>query len=308
MERARELLRTDEGGGARTLGGLLLATGVLVLVYRRTALGDPWSSGPLFFILAAASASLYGTGLWGARQADRPLTWHRAFLVFGLILLPVALYAFVDWIGGDTDAPLNSTWIMLVTAGAGFAAALLANLRVGCLIAGLALIIAWLTLWDELLEAGVGGDIGTLRGLLVLIALVLLGLAAAVGIRGRPEGGPSDLVTAAGLAAVSAGAISLGALGSLGFYGVPVVDTNLLWDIELLVASLLLLLYGAGSGARGPVYVGVFGLFAFTYIVGLDLDDASPAGKVLGWPLILLAVGAALMVWSLRPALRREPD
>lgn len=302
------LLRSEEGGGARALGGLLLATGVLVLVYRRTSLGDPWSSGPLFFILAAASAALYGSGVWGARLADRSLIWHRAFAVFGLILLPVALYAFVDWIGGDTEAPLNSTWIMLVTAVAGFAAALLANLRVGCLIAGLALIIAWLTLWNELLDAGLGDDIGTLRGLLVLIALILLGVAAAVGIRGRPEGGASDLVTAAGIAAVTAGGISIAALSSLVFFGAPAIGTNLLWDLELLVASLALLLYGAGSGARGPVYVGAIGLFAFTYVVGLDLDDESPAGTVAGWPLILLAAGVALMVWSLLPALRRERD
>jgi hypothetical protein len=40
--------------------------------------------------------------------------------------------------------------------------------------------------------------------------------------------------------------------------------------------------------------------------VGLDADNASPAGKVIGWPLILLVIGAAVLLAGARPWLRRS--
>ncbi len=317
MERVRELLRSDEGGGARTLGGLLLATGVLVLLFRRTAFADPWGDGAVFWLIFLTAAFLYGIGFLGARLSATTHGWQRAFVTFGLVLTPAAGLTFVEWIGGSTDAPLNTTWIFLLTALAGFAAALVAGVRVGCLFGGIALIIAWLGLWDELLSEGLGGDFGTLRGLLVVIALILLAIAAVVSVRGRPEGGGTDVVTAAGLAAVGAGAITLATIVVGPFFVSPGVpgstvdspfDTSVFWDLELLVASLGLLLYSGVSGFRGPGYVGALGLLSFIYVVGGDLDDSSPAGKVVGWPLILLLIGAALLVWSVLPALRRTPD
>ena len=314
MERFRELLRTEEGGGARALGGLLLATGMLVLLFRRTEFADPWGDGAIFWILFLTSAFLYGIGFFGARLSPTTYAWQRAFVVFGLILLPLALLAFVQWVGGDSNAPLNTAWVFLVTALAGFAAALIGGVRVGCLLGGIALIIAWLGLWSELLDNGLGGDVGTFRGLLMVIALILLVIAALVAVRGRPEGGGSDLVTAAGIAAIwGAGLLTLSdaftsAILPAGFAPEPSVSTNLFWDAVLLVTSLGLIAYGSASGFRGPAYVGAIGLTLFIFIVGRDLDDSSPAGKVLGWPLILLLVAAALLVWSVLPALRRASD
>jgi hypothetical protein len=61
-----------------------------------------------------------------------------------------------------------------------------------------------------------------------------------------------------------------------------------------------LALIGAGNlvALRGPVYVGSAGILIFVISVGLDLDDDSPAGKVIGWPLILLLAAAALIAAS----------
>jgi hypothetical protein len=311
VERVRDLLSTDEGGGARSLGGLLLATGVLVLLIRRTELADPWGDGLVFWILLATAAFLYATGFLGARLSPTGYAWQRAFMVFGLVLIPFAGFAFLQWIDGNADAPLNSAWIFGLTAAAAFAAALVAGLRFGSLLAGISLIIVWLAVWDELLDDGIGGDIGTLRGLLIVIGLILLALAAAVAVRGRPEGAGSDLVTAGGIAVVwAAGVVTLSALTAsiTPFATEAAVDTNLLWDLVLLVAALALIGYAAVSGFRGPGYVGAVGLGLFIYIVGFDLDDSSPAGKVVGWPLILLLVAAALIVISVLPALRRTPD
>jgi hypothetical protein len=313
VERARQLLSTDEGGGARALGGLVLASGLLVLLIRRTEFADPWGDGLVFWILFLTAGFLFGTGFLGARLSPTTYSWQRAFVVFGLVLIPAAGFAFVQWIGGNTDAPLNSAWIFLLTALAAFAAALIGGVRVGCLLGGIALIVTWLAVWHELLDEGIGGDLGTLRGLLIVIALILLLIAGVVAVRGRPEGGGSDLVTAAGIAAVwGAGLLTVtSGIGPvftpLAVDTDPLADTSLFWDLLLLLTALGLIAYGAVSGIRGPAYVGTVGLALFIFIVGSDLDDSSPAGKVLGWPLVLLLLGGALLAWSLLPALRRKP-
>jgi hypothetical protein len=49
----------------------------------------------------------------------------------------------------------------------------------------------------------------------------------------------------------------------------------------------------------------MLGLFALS--AGLDLDDSSPQGKVLGWPLLLGVLGLAGFVASLLPGDRLPP-
>jgi hypothetical protein len=311
VTRFRELATGEERAGARALGGLLLAIAVLVILIRRTSFADPWEPLPLFVIFLVTTAILLGVGVLGGRWREaRPLGWQIVWAVLGIALVPFTLYAFLAWVEGDANAPLNTAWIFLVTGLAGLAAALVAGVRAGCLLGALALIVSWLGLWGELLDDGLGADVGTLRGLLVLAAAIVIALAIVLTGLGLPEGGFGDMVTAAGIVAVLAGAVSLAALpGSILFAGAsgfePQVEASLFWDSWLLLVTLGLLLYGAAAGLRGPVYVGVVGLIAFTYLVGLDADDDTPSGSLLGWPLVLLAGSIVLIAASAIPALRR---
>jgi hypothetical protein len=337
VDRVRELLAGDDEQREwlRALGGLLLGIGMLLVFFRRGSPffgGEPWGEGALFLVLLAPCVVLYGSGFIAARATGATRPWNSVYLIFGTLLVPLVLFQFVDWIGGNSDAPLNVAWIFLLTAVAGKVASLFARVRFGLLITGLATIVAWLALWDELLDDGVFADIGTLRGLLVLIAAILVigGFAlwrmdragtVVFGMERDPDATRSgELVTAAGVAAVAAGAISVGAFPTIFTPLVPVegaeatasafgspVDTSLLWDLELLVASLLLIGAGSWLGMRGPAYVGAIGILLFVLIVGFDLDDDSPAGKLLGWPLILLLVGAAAFVASFLSGLRIGP-
>ena len=293
----------------RALGGLVFAIGVVVLLIRRTEFADPWGDFLVFLILALLAEGLYWGGFVGAKDAVRPTGWQSVFLVLGIVLTPIALFQFVNWVGGGTNAPLNTAWIFLVTAAVAFLALFRARLRFGALLAGVALIVSWLGLWDELLSEGLA-DTDATRWLLLIVALILLGLAAAIASRAEPEGAGSDLVTAAGLAAIAAG----GLIAFMPQLAVPVglgapapeAPTSAWWDLELLIAGLALIGFGfSGAFTRGPTYVGAIGLLIFTFSVGMDLDDSSPAGKVLGWPLILLIVGAVILVASARPWLRR---
>jgi len=138
--------------------------------------------------------------------------------------------------------------------------------------------------------------------------IAALGLVAAGWLlerRGREGAEASEFVTAAGLIFVlGAGLVSLVGVFSGLFVPVDVGSEagegqpSLFWDLVLLAGSLALI--GAGSlvAARGPVYVGGLGLLVFTFLVGGDLDDDSPAGSVVGWPLILLVFAAIAIAAS----------
>ena len=301
----------DARDGLRKLGGLLIGVGALVLFFRKgsDALGSAWGDFALFLVLAIPCVVLYGLGLVGRRFTPLYESWQGVFLTFGVILLPLALFQFVQLIDGTPSASLNVAWIFAVTAAAALVAAILGNMRLGVLLAGLAVIVAWLALWNKILSNGLLGDFGTFRGLLVVIALALVGAAAALTFRERRPGTPllappplvaSELVTAAGIAGVLAGSLGVARFSSLGSVptGAPLPSPSLFWDIVLLVVSVLLIAYGTRFAARGPAYIGGIGLFIFVLQVGADLDDDTPYGG-LGWPLVLLILGALLVLASL---------
>jgi hypothetical protein len=60
-------------------------------------------------------------------------------------------------------------------------------------------------------------------------------------------------------------------------------------------------LWGARFAVRGPTYVGAIGLFIFLIDVGSEVGVDFPESTIVGWPLILALVGAALFVASLMP-------
>jgi hypothetical protein len=303
-------LAGDERGGLRAFGGLLFGLGMVLVMWRKSSFPDGWGDAAIFFTLAIPCVLLYGVGLAGGRAGDGGRAWSSIYLVFGVVLLPVTLFAGLVWLGATAGSSLNLAWIFLVTGVAAFAAALLARVRVGCLLGGLALLIAWLTFWDSLLDKGVVADYGTLRAVFLGAAIVLLLVAAAVAMRGSAsDGAASDVATTAGIAAVAAGAVSLTALpgGLLYFVGLggAAGDTTWLWDLYLLAVSIGLVLAGSFGSRRGPTYVGVVGLLIWVNIVGLDAGDDTPEGSLLGWPLIVLVLGVALLALSVLPALRR---
>lgn len=309
MERIRDLLAADDDSreALRKLGGLAFGVGMLLVFFRRGSFPDAWGDFALFLVLALPCVLLYGGGLLAHVAAGRARPWEAVYLIFGVLLLPFALAQFVDLIGGNSGAPLNLAWIFLLTAVAAGLATFMARVRFGLLLACLALIVSWLALWDELLADGVFGDVGTMRGLLVVIAVILLGGAFALRFTDFAEEAlerGNEVITAAGIALVIAGGVSIASIASLLVAPVdfaPVAEASIFWDAFLLVVSLALIAWGTRFGVRGPVYVGAVGLLFFVYIVGLDLDDESPEGKILGWPLLLVVLGLLSFALSVLP-------
>jgi hypothetical protein len=312
------LFAPDEGrDGLRTLAGLLLGLGFFMAFARKSGgLGGGWSDWALFITLLIITVFLYGLGLVGRLITPTARPWQSVYVVFGILLVPFLLFQFIQAVGGDATADLNVFWVLLVTAAAATFAALVADVRYSLLLASISVIIGLSALWDKILSNGLIAHYGIYRGLLVIYGLLLLAGAFAVYrfdpfARLRPGGtGASeadrwlraqDVVTGAAIAAVAAGAITFTAFFSQtsSLFAPPVASPSLLWDLELLVASLLAVIWGSRVGVRGPTYVGAVGLLIFLIDVGSEVGVDVPDSTIVGWPLILALVGAGLFVISL---------
>lgn len=308
-----DLLRPDDTRDAlRKIGGLLLGIGVLMLLLRKATIGDDFGDGIVLIILAIPAVVLYGGSVLTEEATGGLRPWHTVYSVFGLIFVALALIQLVGTIDDTPDTALNFAWIFTAVAALGFYAGAVRGIRFQILFAGIALIIAWSTLWDKILgDEGITGHIGVYRGLLGILSIGLLAGALYLW-RTNPGGdnnaasatGPagdqglwkaSELFTAAGIAAVlgcSLGVTSIANLNPLATTTVPPVETSALWDILLLAVSLGLVGIGSLIGLRGPVYIGAIGLFLFLIIAGLDLDSDPPEPQNLGiWPIVLLVGG-----------------
>jgi hypothetical protein len=288
----------------RLLGGILFASGALVLLFREAAGWDDWAkfagfAVPALVLLAIALPSRAPYGASG---------WQSAFFVFGTFLLLFALFQLVDALDGNGRDELNVAWCFGVPGALAVLTSFVRGAKYQMLLGSFFLAVAWVALWIKILDDQ-SGD--TIRWLLVLLAAIYLGVAFLLARGRRPQA--SDLVTVGGGAAVAAGAFSFAGaaqLGSLGGFPGEVPDIAEGWNVYLLVVSLVLIAYGSRAVTRGPAYIGTFGLIGFIYLTGLDLVSrlkGDKPGDALGWPLILLIVGGGALIVSffVRP---RAPD
>jgi len=314
------LFAPDEGRDAlRTLGGLLLGLGFFMAWARKSGgLDEGWGDWALLFTLLIITVFLYGVGIVGRLSTPTIRPWQAVYVVFGIVLLPFLLFQFIEAVGGNATTDLNVFWVLLVTAAAAAFAALAADVRYGMLLTTIALIISLSALWDKILSNGLIAHYGIYRGLLVIYGLLFVALAFAVyrfdpltRLRAGRVAAPEperwlraqDAITGAALSAVLAGALTFSAFFAQtdSLFAPPVASPSLLWDLELLVASLLAVWWGARFAVRGPTYVGAIGLIIFVIDVGSEVGVDIPESTIVGWPLILALVGAAAFVASLLP-------
>lgn len=307
----------------RKLGGILFGIGMFMVFIRKGGdnFGDKWGDFALFLTLAIPAVVLYVMGLRGDRLRPGEAVigdlapWRIVFLVFGVLLVPMALLQLVQVFDDSPDTSLHFIWVFGLTAALAVLASRAARATYLTLLAGLALIVAWSALSDKIFD--IGEHIAAYRWL--LLAFAVLVTLAALNMRDRGDvldvKRSNELITVAGIAAVIAGALSITNLaGSLtGGLASGGVDSSLWWEIVLLVVSVALIAYASYAGARGPAYVGGIGLFMFSLIAGLDYNSGDPQNKLLGWPALLVALGALALVMSLRgerPAARpsRAPE
>jgi hypothetical protein len=289
----------DRRDWLRVAGGMMFAAGALVLLIRK---GQDWSDWAIFFSLLIPALIMFAVVLGGRARGEVFTGWQVGFLVFGTLLLLGALLQLVNAADGNPRASLNLLWTFGIAAAVAAFTSLAMRAPFQMLLAALLALVAWLALWDKVLS-NPSGD--TLRWLLIVLAAIYLGVAVAMTRAGRPQA--SDLVTAAGIAAVLAAALSFaGAAGALNDTVGSSLSGNVPkpsqgWNVFLLVVSLALIAYESRAPTRGPGYVGAIGLISFIGLTGADLVNrlsGDEGGGVVGWPLILLIGGAAALVAS----------
>jgi len=285
-------------------------------LFVRKSSADEWAAFPILLVLGIPCVLLYGLGTGHIRLGRDDVTgaetgvpgWRSAATVLGLILLPLTLLQLVDTLGGDPNKSGHVAWVFLVTAGAGFAAALLHGVRWGALFGGVSLIFSWVAFWDAVADPS-----GTaMRWLFLIVAALLVVGAVRLGRDSRREA--DELVTAGGIAALLAGVIGLfslaGQLVAGAFASALGSESDLSgvqqrqeWDAFLLLLALALIWYGLRAAWRGPVYVGALALFTFILSVGIEITSFfsgdGPSGDLVGWPLLLLLVGGGALAVGL---------
>jgi CDP-diglyceride synthetase len=293
-------LALDRGDWLRLIGGMMFASGAIVLLARK---GQDWSDWAIFAALLIPAAVLLGLAFVGRVPVERP-GWQGAFLVFGTLLLLGALIQLVIALKGE-PRELNLVWTFAVAAAVAVASSFLLRAPFQMLLGALLGAVAWLALWDKILTNPSGE---TVRWLLIVLAVIYLVGAILLLTQDRPQA--SDLITVSGFLGVLAAAISFASLAGLAAQTGGALPDNVPkagqgWNIFLLIVSLLLIGYGSRGRTRGPAYIGAIGLASFIGLTGSDLVNRfeGEGGGVVGWPLILLIGGGVILVlgFLLRP-------
>jgi hypothetical protein len=195
------LPRRDATDLLRSVGGLLLATGAVVLLARKSG-HHGWSDFTLMLIVLIPALVLYTLGLGALERPgnDRPRPWQAVLMVEAILLWPIALLAFLQWVGAHTNHPLYLAGVFAVTSLLAAYAARHARIRYAALLAGLSSLIAWFYVWEKILHhpsANTGRWLLIAAGALLLIVAARLAHARSIGA--------SEIATAGGIAAVAAG-------------------------------------------------------------------------------------------------------
>jgi hypothetical protein len=286
------------GDWLRMVGGVLFAVGAAILFVRKT---DDWAAFPVLLAVGIPCAILFALGAMGALAAGAVARWHAVLMVAGVLLSVLAFGQLWDVVGINTDSAGFGFLLFACVAGLAAFASFGVGAAYQALLAAVAGIAAWLFFFEMLLD---DPSTAAFRWLLIFLFVVYAGAAFALREREAPQA--PELVTAAGIAGVGVGVIGVvagagDAVGALFFGAVPTggEGQSFVWDLFLLVFSLVLVVYSAFAKARGPAYVGFIGLLAFAAIQGAEinalLEGDEPDSSFLGWPLILILLGAAAL-------------
>lgn len=299
----------------RSAGGLLLASGVVVLLSRKST-----SDLARALVSVVPAVVLYMISVLAPPAGeDGPRPWRSLVAVAAVLLAPVAMIQLLHLLGADTSSELwlaavfASTSLLATHAARGTGAPYLV------LLGALSALTTWLVLW-QLADPSPA----TFRWLLIVAAVLLLGVARALARRGAS--GAREVATVGGLAAVLPGVIGIvtdyvalignslddvaGGPGRIfGATGHSRGLETVGWDVYLLLASVLLVWAGVRVRSRGLGYVGALGIFTFLLGVGSQLTRLAagrpPQAGVAGWPIALIVTGGVALL--LPVILRRDP-
>jgi hypothetical protein len=320
------LSRRDIGDLLRSVGGVLLAAGSVALWARKSS-HDEWGGFARLLVIAVPAVLLFvlALDLSAPRYREKARPWQSVLMVTSILLGPLVLFQLLDWIGVSTRHVLLDASVFVLIALVAAYGALRARVSYAALLAGLSALLAWLFVWDKILDHP---SANTYRWLLVAFGALLFLISFRLFRAGSI--GASEAATAGGVSAVAAGVLGVVVGAVAGVYGAltrpfesfsgghssPAASgrstvfghvsssgfQHFFWDLYLLVVSLALVWIGSRMRFRGLGYVGGIGLFAFLVSIAAQITrievGRSSTASVMGWPLALLLLGAAALAAS----------
>lgn len=267
-------------------GAVTLSVGVALLLLRADA--SPSA-------VAVTAGALAAAWLWLAFQGGLggpPPAYASVLVVTGLSALAAALVGFAELLDEEELGAGSATWVALVVCGVAAWVSARRRSAVAALISALAGGVALLAAWDWIFSP----ESATPFRWLLLILAFAYGLAS-LPLRGTSLRHAEQMVNAAGVAIL----VVPGLAAAEAFFS---SETTLpgFWELVVLAAGLSLVAYAAADRAPGPAYLGVANLGAFVLVAGVAEDTLT------WWPLLLLAVGGAMVLAGLRPRRPLPPE
>jgi hypothetical protein len=191
----------------RSVGGLLLAVGCVVILSRRSG-AHHWTKFELTALIAVPAVLLYGLAVAGAPRAGAggPEAWRSILLVTAVLLAPVTLFLLLDWVGANTKHLLYDAGVLVLTAALATVGARRAQAPYVVLLAGLALLLAWMLVWVKIIH---DPSAETVRWLLLAGGALLLMVSSVIGVLASRALGAGELAIAGAVGAVAAGLVGI---------------------------------------------------------------------------------------------------
>jgi hypothetical protein len=206
----------DRQAVLRSVGGLLLAVGCVVILSRRSG-AHHWTKFELMALIAVPTMLLYGLAVAGAPRAGAggPEAWRSILLVTAVLLAPVSLFLFLNWAGASTKHLLYDAGVLVLTAALATVGAMRAQAPYVVLLAGLALLLAWMLVWAKIVH---DPSAETVRWLLLAGGALLLLASSVIGGLATRAVGAGELAIAGAVGALAAGLVGIfvGGFGILG--------------------------------------------------------------------------------------------
>jgi hypothetical protein len=290
-------------GDITAAGAIPLALSAIVIDLRMTQ----WSVGVRLVVVALIAILILTMGWLTPLDGPAPAQYHSMLLIAGLLPLLLALQLLAEVLGANPAPPPFAgagrlAWTFAAEAAAALACARRANSAACTLVAALAGTVAVASAVHWIF----GGGLDTVRLVLFLVSLCFA--AGAVRLRDGQRRHAVSLVNAAGLAA-----LTLSATITLSFEGASLGSSSVQsfafgrgsapvgWELYLVAIGFGLIGYAGSDREPGPAYIGVLVLLSFALVAG------SGRGTLIGWPLLLLALGVVGLVIGLRPSTPAPP-
>jgi hypothetical protein len=137
----------------RSVGGVLFAVGAAAL-WARKSTHHEWGGFARLLTVAVPAVLLFvlALDLSAPRSREKARPWQSVLMVVSILLGPVVLLQFLEWVGASTHHVLLNAAAFALVALLGAYAARRARVAYAAFLAGLSALVAWLLVWEKILD------------------------------------------------------------------------------------------------------------------------------------------------------------